>query len=163
MSWGRRPQPVRRLVLLVLGPCLLSLAALGCAPAPTPAPPSAGPAAEVVTLTNARRAAAGCGPVTAQAQLTLAAQLHADDMARYDYFSHTGRDGSAPWDRARAQGYTGRMMGENIARGYETPQAVVTGWIDSPGHRANIENCGYRHIGVGYDATTKTWVQLFGG
>ena len=164
MSWGRRPRSVRRLVLLVLGPCLLSLAALGCAPSPTPTPPpSGGPAAEVVTLTNARRAAAGCAPVTAQGQLTLAAQLHADDMARYDYFSHTGRDGSLPWDRARAMGYTGRTMGENIARGYQTPQAVVEGWINSPGHRANIENCAYRHIGVGYDAASRTRVQLFGG
>jgi uncharacterized protein YkwD len=114
------------------------------------------------SLTNARRAAAGCGALSSQSQLTRAAQVHADDMAANDYFSHTGRDARAPWDRARAQGFTGRGIGENIARGYASARAVVDGWIDSPGHRANIENCAYRYIGVGYHAGTRTWVQLFG-
>ena len=118
--------------------------------------------AEVVSLTNARRAEAGCGPATPQPQLTRAAQLHADDMAENDYFSHTSRDGRAPWDRAREQGYTGRSIGENIARGYPTARAVMDGWMGSGGHRANIENCSWRHIGVGYDAGTRTWVQMFG-
>jgi uncharacterized protein YkwD len=170
MSWGSKPQPVIRLVRLLLGPCLLSLAAVACStvavppePAPTTtAPPRSGPAAEVVSLTNARRAAAGCGPLASQAQLTRAAQLHADDMAANNYFAHTSQDGRAPWDRAQAQGFTGRGIGENIARGYPTARAVVDAWMNSSGHRANIENCAYRSIGVGYHAATKTWVQLFG-
>jgi uncharacterized protein YkwD len=169
MSWGRRPKTPIRLVRLVVGPGLLALGALGCSavslppdPAPTAAPSRPGPAAEVVSLTNARRAAAGCGPVASQPQLTRAAQIHADDMAANDYFAHSSQDGRAPWDRARQQGFTGRGIGENIARGYATPRAVVDGWMGSSGHRANIENCAYRSIGVGYHAGTKTWVQLFG-
>lgn len=171
MSWGRTRRPTIRLGFLLLGSSLLSLATIGCstvsapprpAPAENPPPVTSGPVAEVISLTNARRASAGCGPVTAQRQLTRAAQLHADDMAANGYFSHTGQDGRAPWDRARAEGYTGRSMGENIARGYQTARAVLDGWMGSSGHRANIENCTWRHIGVGYHAGTKTWVQMFG-
>jgi uncharacterized protein YkwD len=156
------------LALTVLGPCLLAAGTIGCAGAAPPPPPTTTttpaptPAAEVVSLTNARRAAAGCGPVASQPQLARAAQGHADDMAAHGYFSHTGRDGSAPWDRARAQGYTGSGIGENIAQGYPTAAAVVDGWMNSSGHRANIENCAYGSIGVGYHAATKTWVQVFG-
>ena len=163
MSWGRTHSPVMRLVRMLLGPCLLTVVAVGCSTVATPpAPAPTTPAAEVVTLTNARRAAAGCGPVASQAQLTRAAQLHADDMAANHYFAHVSQDGRAPWDRARQQGFTGRGIGENIARGYQTARAVMEGWMGSPGHRANIENCSYRYIGVGYHAGTKTWVQLFG-
>ena len=171
MRWGPRPQSARRLVLTVLGPCLLAAGTIGCSGSAPPRPPTTttttaprpvGAAAEVVSLTNARRAAAGCGPVASQAQLTRAAQGHADDMAAHGYFSHTGRDGSAPWDRARAQGYTGNGIGENIAQGYPSAAAVVEGWMNSSGHRENIENCSWRNIGVGYHAGTKTWVQLFG-
>jgi uncharacterized protein YkwD len=164
-SWGRTPQPVVRLVRTLLIPCLLSLVAVACssvAAPPQPAPSRPTPAAEVVSLTNARRAAAGCRPVASQPQLTRAAQLHADDMAAHDYFAHISQDGRAPWDRARQQGFTGRGIGENIARGYPTARAVVDAWMGSQGHRANIENCAYRYIGVGYHAATKTWVQLFG-
>jgi uncharacterized protein YkwD len=163
MRWGRSPQPVRRLALFVLGPCLLTFGALGCSNAGQPTPsPGSGPAAEVVTITNARRAEAGCGRVTSQSQLTRAAQLHAEDMAANRYFSHTGLDGRLPWDRAADQGFTGRGIGENIAQGYPTASSVMTGWMNSSGHRANIENCSYRYIGVGYHAGTKTWVQLYG-
>jgi uncharacterized protein YkwD len=123
---------------------------------------TSGPAAEVITLTNARRAEAGCGPVAAQSELTRAAQGHADDMAAQGYFSHTGLDGSAPWDRTGAQGYTGNGVGENIAQGYPSPQAVVEGWMGSDGHRENIENCSWTSIGVGYHAASNTWVQNFG-
>jgi uncharacterized protein YkwD len=165
MSWGSKPQPVLRLVRLVLGPCLLLLGVVGCstvAPPPQPAPTRPSPATEVVSLTNARRAAAGCQALASQAQLTRAAQLHADDMAANDYFAHYSQDGRAPWDRARQQGFAGGGIGENIARGYPTARAVVDAWMGSQGHRANIENCAYRHIGIGYHAATKTWVQLFG-
>jgi uncharacterized protein YkwD len=167
MSWGS----TRRLALTVLGSSLLSLASIGCttisgSPRPAPsenaAPATSGAVAEVISLTNDRRASAGCEPVAAQGQLTRAAQLHAEDMAANRYFSHTSQDGQAPWDRARAQGYTGRGIGENIASGYPTPRAVVDAWMGSSGHRANIENCAWRHIGIGYDAASRTWVQLFG-
>lgn len=107
-------------------------------------------AAEVVTLTNQHRAAAGCAPLTINGRLMAAAQLHSEDMALRDFFSHTSSNGSSPWDRMRAQGYTFSHAAENIAAGYPTPASVVEGWMNSSGHRANILNCNLREVGVGY-------------
>jgi uncharacterized protein YkwD len=107
-------------------------------------------AAEVVALTNQHRAAAGCAPLTINSRLMAAAQLHSEDMALRDFFSHTGSNGSLPWDRIRAQGYTFSRAAENIAAGYPTPAGVMDGWMSSPGHRANILNCNLREIGVGH-------------
>ena len=53
-------------------------------------------------------------------------------------------------------------MGENIAYGYPTPQDVMTGWLNSPGHKANIENASYRAIGIGAAGSTVFWAQDFG-
>jgi len=87
-------------------------------------------------------------------------------MARFGYMSHTGHDGSSPAQRIRAAGYqiTGTWA-ENIARGYRTPAAVMDGWLNSPGHRANIVNCSLRAIGVGAvrsAAGSVYWTQDFG-
>ena len=167
MRWGTKRQPARRLALTVLSPCLvatgtiMSATAVGAAP-PAATAPAATPQDDVVSLTNARRADAGCGPVAPQSELVAAAQGHADDMAAQGYFNHTGKDGSAPWDRARARGFTGNGVGENIAQGYPSAAAVVDGWMQSDGHRENIENCGWTSIGVGYHAESRTWVQVFG-
>jgi hypothetical protein len=129
---------------------------------PTTAAQTEGPPAEVISLTNARRAEGGCGPVAAQGELARAAQGHADDMAANDYFDHQSQDGRSPGDRAAAQGYTGNGWGENIAQGQQTPADVVEGWMNSEGHRANIMNCDWTSIGVGYNAEARTWVQVFG-
>ena len=73
-------------------------------------------------------------------------------MAYYGYMQH---DDPAPpiarlwYQRVQACGYAGSGMGENIAYGYPTPQDVMNGWLNSPGHKANIENASYRAIGVG--------------
>ena len=109
-----------------------------------------GYAQQVVELTNQERARAGCQPLRINPQLVQAAQGHSEDMAFNDFFSHTGSDGSAPWDRIEDTGYEWREAGENIAAGYMTPQAVMNGWMDSDGHRANILRCSYEEIGVGY-------------
>ena len=71
-------------------------------------------------------------------------------MATNNYFSHTGSDGSTFDSRISATGYSYRMAGENIAAGAATAEAVMELWMNSPGHRANILNCGYTQIGVGY-------------
>ncbi|MCS6909199.1 MAG: CAP domain-containing protein [Anaerolineales bacterium] len=107
-------------------------------------------AAEVVALTNQHRVAAGCAPLTINSRLMAAAQLHSEDMALHDFLSHTGSNGSSPWDRMRAQGYNFSHAAENIAAGYPTPASVMDGWMNSPGHRTNILNCDLREIGVGY-------------
>ena len=93
-----------------------------------------------------------------------AARLHGEDMARQDYFSHTSLDGRTPWDRMRTQGYS-NGSGENIAAGYATPAVVMTAWMNSPGHRANILNCSSSAIGVGIGTGGSYgtyWTQAFG-
>jgi len=119
---------------------------------------------EVTALVNQERAKAGCGPVRTDERLRTAARGHSADMAANNYFSHTGRDGSSPGDRARRAGYT-QWIGENIAYGYRTPTDVMRGWMDSSGHRRNILNCSARAIGVGlaYNPRgTPYWTQMFG-
>ncbi|MBW0132717.1 CAP domain-containing protein [Pseudonocardia abyssalis] len=133
-------------------------------PEPTTAAPrraAGGPAAQVVELTNAERADAGCDPLVTDPRLAAAAQGHAEDMSAGGYFDHVSRDGRRFDDRIGAQGYPS-PGGENIARGQETAAEVVQGWMDSPGHRRNIENCDFTAIGVGFADDGNYWVQNFG-
>jgi uncharacterized protein YkwD len=106
--------------------------------------------ARVIELINIERANAGLSALSAQGQLGSAAQLHSIDMACNNYFSHTGLDGSSSGDRAQRQGYGSGFVGENIAAGYSSPESTVKGWMNSPGHKANILNVDYTEIGVGY-------------
>ena len=141
-------------------------------PTPTPMPtPNASFIKEVLKLTNAFRAQNGVAPLKLNDELNAAAQGHSQDMALQDFFSHTGKDGSQPWDRAKEIGYQARTMGENIAAGQRTPEAVVEGWKNSSGHRRNMLNPNYTELGVGYyfleNDTGKFnfkhyWTQLFG-
>lgn len=121
--------------------------------------------AEVVRLTGAERAAAGLGPLAVDPLLTHAAQDHSTGMATRDFYAHTDPDGREPWDRARAAGARHRGIGENIACGQRSAAEVVEGWMNSPGHRANILRPDFTHIGVGYATGGRSgtyWTQLFG-
>jgi uncharacterized protein YkwD len=82
--------------------------------------------------------------------LNRAAQEHALDMARNDYFEHTGMDGSEPKERLARLGYRSRLTGENIAYGPETAEEVVSGWLSSPGHCANIMDPRFREMGIAF-------------
>ena len=129
---------------------------------------------QVVVLTNKARAEARtCGekkmpaakPLRPNQQLTAAAQDHAEDMARRAYFEHETPEGITPSQRMSRAGYSWRATAENIAAGQRTPEAVVRGWLDSPGHCENLMSRKYRDIGVGYHAGGKMdhyWVQNFG-
>lgn len=122
-------------------------------------------AADVVELTNRERARAGLPPLAVDPVLTTAAQAHSADMIARAFYSHTSPDGSQPWDRAAAAGSTRRSIGENIACGQRSPAEVVEGWMNSPGHRANILKPTFTHIGVGFEgggAAGTYWTQLFG-
>ncbi|MFF5923346.1 CAP domain-containing protein [Streptomyces flavochromogenes] len=126
-------------------------------------PAGGGAAEEVVRLVNVERAAAGCKALTVDADLTEAAQEYTDDMAATGNFSHTGTDGSQPQDRIEAAGYTWSRSGENIAKGQADAAAVMDAWMHSPGHRANILNCGFTEIGVGVSTDGGPWwTQDFG-
>jgi Cysteine-rich secretory protein family/TerD domain len=125
----------------------------------------AGPLGEVVERTNAERARHGLAPLTTDARLAAAAQAHSADMVRRGFFAHENPDGKQVWDRAVAAGYAYRKVAENIAAGQRTAEEVVRGWMESPGHRANILDRDLTQIGVGraeggsYDVY---WTQVFG-
>ena len=104
----------------------------------------------VMDETNSYRSRYGCPPLALKEQLTDAAQVHSEDMAFNDFFSHTGSDGSSPWERIVWTGYRYSLAAENIAAGYLTPEGVVEGWMSSDGHRENILDCKLREVGVGY-------------
>lgn len=125
----------------------------------------AGPLAEVVTLTNVERARHGMRPLTFDARLAAAAQAHSADMVRRGFFAHENPDGRQVWDRAVAAGYAYRKVAENIAAGQRTAKEVVLGWMNSPGHRANILDGELAQIGVGCaegGSYGVYWTQVFG-
>jgi uncharacterized protein YkwD len=119
---------------------------------------------EVNRLTNIERTKRGCAALKVNAQLTAAARGHSGWMAQTGTFSHTGSAGSSFVARVKATGY-GQPSAENIAWGFPTAAAVVEGWMNSPGHRANILNCRSKSVGVGvvYSASgTPYYTQDFG-
>ncbi|QOV41292.1 TerD family protein [Streptomyces ferrugineus] len=122
-------------------------------------------AAEVVDLTNRERTRAGLRPLAVDPALTAAAQAYSADMAARAFYSHTSPEGTQPWDRAAAAGSRMRSIGENIACGQRSPAEVVEGWMNSPGHRANILKRDFTHIGIGFAGGGPAgtyWTQLFG-
>ena len=122
---------------------------------------------DVFDLVNDERAAQGLDPLGYNTCLADAARDHSEDMGVNEYFSHTSQDGRSPGDRIAAAGYAWLAYGENIAAGYPTPQAVMEGWMNSDGHRANILDPDLCDIGVGYAYVSAStyghyWTQNFG-
>lgn len=107
-------------------------------------------------INAARATARTCGstampavaPLALNNRLFSAAARHSGDMATNNYFSHTGLNGSTPAQRIAAEGYAWSWAGENIAAGQQTATAVMSGWLASPGHCANIMRAEYRDVGV---------------
>jgi uncharacterized protein YkwD len=120
-------------------------------------------ALEVLDIVNQERRAAGVDPLVWHEGASEVAYLHSLDMDVRDYFSHTNPDGQLPWDRLAEAGIAYSTAGENIAWGYPSPEAVMTGWMNSSGHRANILRAGYTHVGIGVhtDGFNIWWTQLF--
>jgi uncharacterized protein YkwD len=141
-------------------------------PPPRPAPPAPSCAgadavptasnlpvvrAATLCLVNRQRVAVGLGPLVDNAALALAAQAHANDMIANRYFSHVSADGRTFDQRIRSAGYAGSYLAENIAWGggyLGTPRSVVSGWMHSSGHRANILNGVLRDSGIGVSVGT---------
>ena len=144
------------------------------------APPQTGEramvASRVLELVNAARAhARHCGaesfaaaaPLRRNALLEKSALAYAQDMARYAYMDHTGRDGSSPQQRISAAGYAWVEAGENLASGVMSADEVVAGWLHSPGHCANLMQPAYTEMGVAFavnprDAAGVYWALEFG-
>lgn len=157
---------VRRTVLFALTPAAaFGLSLAGPAASASAAPPTSTLEAQVISWTNNARVKAGCGKLRTSRALAKAAESHSADMVRYDFFSHTGANGSRFTQRATRAGFTRRPMGENIAWGYRDARGVMRGWLNSPGHRRNILNCESTMIGVGAVRDSDGvlyWTQEFG-
>lgn len=118
---------------------------------------------EVVRLVNEIRKENGLKELTYDWQLSRVARIKSEDMRDNKYFSHTSPTYGSPFQMMKSFGITYRSAGENIARGQATPQAVVNAWMNSSGHRANILNSSFTHIGVGYASSGRYWTQMFIG
>jgi uncharacterized protein YkwD len=144
-------------------------------PEPLPEWPEAGQA--ILAAVNAARSAermcgdqhfAATGPLAWNDVLAKAALAHSQDMALHHFFQHTGSDGSGVTDRATRAGYRWQRVGENIASGLRSPQDAVAGWLNSPGHCANIMSPAFTEMGAAYfiHPESKTgrayWTQDFG-
>ncbi|MEG4149406.1 CAP domain-containing protein [Microcoleus sp. Pol12B5] len=124
----------------------------------------------VLELTNIERGKLSLSPLTLNTQLLNAAENHSKNMALQDFFLHTGKDGSSFTSRITTTGYQFSAAAENIAAGSSTPEQVVSSWMNSSGHRANILNPNLKEIGIGYyfladDTGTENfnhyWTQVF--
>ena len=118
---------------------------------------------EVIRLVNEIRQQNGLRPLAANWELSRVARYKSQDMRDNGYFSHNSPTYGTPFQMLSAFGLSYRTAGENIAKGYASPQAVVNGWMNSSGHRANILNASYMQIGVGYVSGGNYWTQLFIG
>jgi len=122
----------------------------------------------VIELVNEARTENNLSPLKSSEELNNAARYHARDMAEDDYFSHHTHDRIngelvlvCAWNVRIKNYYRDYLrLGENIARGYPTPESVFQGWMESDGHRDNIMNPNYREIGMGY--YDSYWSQVFG-
>jgi uncharacterized protein YkwD len=130
---------------------------------------------QVLRLVNQARAAGrNCGGrrfgpthrLIWDGRLARAAQRHSNDMARHDFFSHTGSDGTQVTDRIDDTGYNWQTCGENIAAGQRSIREVVNDWLASPGHCANIMNPDFEEMGLGRARNAGStygiyWTQVF--
>ena len=118
---------------------------------------------QVVDLVNVQRARSGLQPLTLDADLCRFARVKSQDMHDNRYFDHNSPTYGSPFDMMRSFGITYAPAGENIAMGYSTPEAVVSAWMNSDGHRANILSTKFALLGVGYVADGGYWTQWFIG
>lgn len=121
--------------------------------------------ADILKLTNAERSKAGLPELKMHDEAQELAMIKAKDMYVNSYFDHTSPVYGSPFDMMDEAGLQYRTAGENIAAGYQSAEAVVNGWMNSPGHRANILNPEFTHLGVGYFKTdggyAHYYVQMF--
>ena len=129
----------------------------------------------LVLVNEARAKGRNCGgtfypaaaPVRWNETLARAAREHSEDMAQHGFFGHASRDGTSPEARVERAGYDYRGTAENIAAGQMTPEAVMAGWVASPGHCANLMDADYTDMGVALASNRRSrmgayWTQVFG-
>ncbi|MDQ0273710.1 CAP domain-containing protein [Cytobacillus purgationiresistens] len=118
---------------------------------------------EVLKLTNQERAKNGVPALKLDVELSKVAREKSRDMQAKGYFDHNSPTYGSPFDMMKQFGISYSSAGENIAMGQRSPQEVVTGWMNSQGHRENILNAKYTHLGVGHVESGNYWTQMFIG
>ncbi|RFU65418.1 CAP domain-containing protein [Peribacillus glennii] len=118
---------------------------------------------QVVELTNAERAKQGLKALQIDNELSKVAGIKSQDMKDKNYFDHNSPTYGSPFDMMKKFGISYSYAGENIAMGQKSPQEVVQAWMNSQGHRENIMNPNFTHIGVGHVASGNYWTQMFIG
>ena len=116
---------------------------------------------EVIRLVNEERRLRGLSPLSEDWQLSRVARYKSSDMRTKNYFSHQSPTYGSPFKMMKDFGITYKSAAENIARGQVSPEEVVNAWMNSTGHRSNILNGSFTHIGVGYDQSGHYWTQMF--
>ncbi|MGP4108710.1 SafA/ExsA family spore coat assembly protein [Virgibacillus sp. L01] len=116
---------------------------------------------EVIRLVNKERAEAGLPALKYDWELARVAKYKSRDMNNVGYFSHNSPTYGSPFTMMKDFGISYKSAGENIARGQASAEEVVNAWMNSPGHRENILNEDFTHIGVGYVDDGRHWTQMF--
>ncbi|TVY02380.1 hypothetical protein FPZ45_06960 [Cohnella terricola] len=127
----------------------------------TPTGDSSQFASQVLDLVNQERSKAGLSALSMDDKLSKMAMAKAQDMFNNKYFDHNSPTHGSPFDMMKEYGITYNSAGENIANGQPSPTQVMHDWMNSPGHKANIMNNSYTHIGIAY--YNGEWVQEFTG
>ncbi|MGP1907194.1 CAP domain-containing protein [Metabacillus sp. JX24] len=118
---------------------------------------------KVVELTNAEREKQGLKPLQLDEELSKVAKEKSKDMQSKNYFDHNSPTYGSPFDMMKKFGVEYTTAGENIAKGQASPEEVVQAWMNSEGHRKNIMNADFTHIGVGHVEEGNYWTQMFIG
>ncbi|MBC7006485.1 CAP domain-containing protein [Photobacterium sp. BZF1] len=143
-------------------------------PDPAPGPGDTFAEQMLFAVNQARAEEQNCGgqimpavpALTWDYDLESAAYSHSSDMANNNFMSHTGSDGSTPQDRIEATGYSWSTWAENVAAGQKDINAVMTSWMNSPGHCKNIMNGSVTEMGASFVENSSTqygiyWTQVF--
>lgn len=115
--------------------------------------------AAFVAAMNDHRLDEGCGALEWDSEVAAVAHAHSADMVDRGYFAHTNPDGDSPGDRLSDAGIAVSGWAENIAAGHSSGESVLAAWLNSTGHRNNIENCTFTHHGVGLEGMH--WTHVF--
>lgn len=118
---------------------------------------------KVLDLTNQERAKAGVPALKLDTELSKVAREKSRDMQSKGYFDHNSPTYGSPFDMMKQFGISYTTAGENIAMGQQSPEEVVQAWMNSEGHRKNIMNANFTHLGVGHVADGNYWTQMFIG
>ncbi|MCM3704929.1 MULTISPECIES: CAP domain-containing protein [Cytobacillus] len=118
---------------------------------------------KVLELTNQEREKAGVPALKLDEELSKVAREKSRDMKSKGYFDHNSPTYGSPFDMMKQFGISYTTAGENIAMGQQSPEEVVQAWMNSEGHRKNIMNANFTHLGVGHVADGNYWTQMFIG